>query len=85
MCQMKGLLVSKRGIRLHIHFRLPRNHITWTSDLLAGLLIPADSRIHSDQAWVDENIPYELRIVQFVFDDENVLTKEVLLGVCSFG
>ena len=49
-----------------------------------GLLIPADSRIHSDQAWVDENIPYELRLVQFVFENENVLTKEVLLGVCSF-
>ena len=45
------------------------------------MLIPADSRIHSDQAWVRENIPYELRMVQFVLENDNVLTKEVLLGV----
>ena len=48
---------------------------------IADLLVPPDSRIHTDSAWVEENIPYKTRIAQFIIADDNVLTKDTLLAV----
>lgn len=48
----------------------------------AELLLPPSSRIFEDRAWVQEHVPYEQRVVRLILKNENVLTRESLLGVC---
>lgn len=50
----------------------------------AELLLPPTSRIFEDRAWVEEHVPYEQRPIRLILKNENVLTKESLLGLYDF-
>lgn len=47
----------------------------------AELLLPPSSRIFEDRAWVQEHVPYEQRPIRLILKNENVLTKDSMLGV----
>ena len=49
----------------------------------AELLLPPSSRIFEDRAWVKANVPYEQRVIRIILKNDNVLTKESMLGVST--
>lgn len=49
----------------------------------AELLLPPSSRIFEDRAWVREHVPLEQRVIRLILKNDNVLTKESMLGVCK--
>lgn len=81
-------LVSTVGKRLYSRFHCRALRDMLLFDILfapiffiSALLIPLSSRIHTDQQWVADNIPFELRFVQMIPVNDNIMTKDSLLAV----
>ena len=49
----------------------------------AELLLPPTSRIFPERDWVEEHVPYEQRPIRLILKNENVLSRESMIGVSS--
>ena len=50
----------------------------------ADLLLPPTSRIFPERDWVEEHVPFEQRPIRLILKNENVLSKESILGVSLY-